>query len=154
MFRPAVLIMLVLVPFTSLAGEPTVADLGWLAGCWSSDGREAESGEQWMAPAGGTMLGVARTVRDSKTVAYEFLRIQEKDGTLVYVASPSGQSTTEFPLERITEDEVVFANPEHDFPQRIAYRRASDTSLLARIEGTVDGELRGIDFPMTRVACP
>ena len=40
-----------------LSAHADVADLQWLAGCWSQDGREAGSVEQWTAPAGGTMLG-------------------------------------------------------------------------------------------------
>jgi hypothetical protein len=49
-------------------------------------------------------------------------------------------------------DEVVFENPAHDFPQRIRYR-ASGAALQARIEGTMNGKTRGIDFPYTRTNC-
>jgi len=45
-----------------------------------------------MPPAGGTMLGVSRSVRDSKTVAFEFMRIIEQDdGGLVFIASRWGK---------------------------------------------------------------
>ena len=54
-----------------LAANPGVESLRWLAGCWSRTDAEAGSGEQWTAPAGGTMLGVSRTVRDGRTVEYE-----------------------------------------------------------------------------------
>ena len=101
----------------------TIADLAWLSGCWVSVGQEAGSGEQWMTPAGGTMLGVSRTVRDAKTVAFEFIRIAEQDdGGLVFMASPSGQSTASFPMLSLNAREVIFENPDHDFPQRIIYR--------------------------------
>jgi hypothetical protein len=49
-------------------------------------------------------------------------------------------------------DEVVFENGAHDFPQRIRYRRGGDM-LFARIEGTRDGKVRGVDYPYARVAC-
>ena len=35
-----------------------IAAAAWLAGCWSADGKDAGSAEQWMAPAGGSMLGL------------------------------------------------------------------------------------------------
>ena len=39
---------------------------------------------------GGAMLGVSRTVnKKGKTVAFEYLRIVERDGGLVYVAQPA-----------------------------------------------------------------
>jgi len=43
-------------------------------------------------------------------------RERRTDGKLAYIAHPSGQRTTAFPLLRISDSEVVFGNPEHDFP--------------------------------------
>ncbi len=107
-----------------------------------------------MPPAGGTMLGVNRMVRDSKTVAFEFMRIVEQDnGGIEFMASPSGQGTTSFLMVSVNDREVIFENPDHDFPQRIIYRLLSDEDLLGRIEGTIDGEERAVDFPMKRTEC-
>ena len=144
--------LIFLTPF--LSARAAVADLQWLAGCWSQDGREAGSVEQWTAPAGGTMLGMSRTVSGGKTVAFEYLRIvEQEDGWFGLIASPSGQETARFKMVGISENEVVFENKEHDFPQRIVYRLIGNGKLLGRIEGIVDGAERGADFPMTRTNC-
>jgi hypothetical protein len=136
------------------AGAASVDQLAWLSGCWASEGGEAGSGEQWMAPAGGTMLGTARTVKGGKTVAWEFVQIRALgDGRLAYVAKPHNQPEAAFPLLSLTENEVVFEAPEHDFPQRIIYRRQGSEGLQARIEGMSKGKLKGIDFPLRRTAC-
>jgi hypothetical protein len=136
------------------AEGPGVERLGWLAGCWSRTDAEAGSGEQWTAPRGGTMLGVSRTVRDGRTVEYEFVVIRAaQDGTLFYHAHPSGQASTEFRLARASDREVVFENPAHDFPQRVGYRLDPDDKLTAWIEGSRDGATRRIPFPMRRVSC-
>ena len=141
-------------PATSAQEPATVAALSWLAGCWASVGGEAGSGEQWTVPAGKTMLGTSRTVRNTKTVAYEFLQIRQTEaGEIEYVAKPSGQAEAAFLLVRLSEREVVFENPDHDFPQRIMYRLRAEGNLEARIEGTVNGEVRTVDFPMERVDC-
>lgn len=130
----------------------TAEQLRWLAGCWASDA--AGSGEVWLAPAGGMMLGIGRQVREGRVVSYEWLRIVETaDESLDYVAIPSGQAETRFRLADLGERQVAFANPDHDFPQRIRYRREAD-SLFARIEGERRGEVHAVDFPMTRAACP
>ena len=132
----------------------TIDDLAWLTGCWAAANQEAGSGEQWMSPAGGTMLGVNRSVRDGKTVAFEFIRIVEQDdGGLEFIASPSGQNTTSFTMSSLTDRDVIFENPDHDFPQRIIYRLMSDEDLLGRIEGTIDGTARAVDFPMKKIDC-
>jgi hypothetical protein len=148
-----VVCLLVLTAFASARADDTsLARLGWLAGCWSSESGEAGSGEYWMAPAGGTMLGIGRTVKQGRTVEHEFLQIRDVDGRIVYIATPSGQKTAQFAAARVGEREVVFENPEHDFPQRIIYR-LDGQKLHARIEGMRNGALRGIDFPMKRASC-
>jgi Domain of unknown function (DUF6265) len=131
----------------------TVSDLGWLAGCWASRDGEPGSQEQWMAPAGGTLLGMSRTVKNGRTVAWEFLQIRESEGGLAFVAKPSGQEEATFPLLRAGERELVFENPAHDFPQRVLYRLDEKGGLRARIEGVRNGSPLGIDFPMDRVDC-
>ena len=129
-------------------------DLAWMAGCWQSLAGEPGSGEHWSPPAGGTLIGSGRTIKDSKTVAHEFLVIKETDdGGLVYVAAPAAQTGTVFFLSLLREKEVIFENPQHDFPQRIMYRLHESGKLLARIEGIIEGKPKGLDFPMTPVAC-
>lgn len=130
------------------------APIAWLAGCWAQQGREAGSVEQWMAPAGGVMLGMARTLKGGRVVEFEFLQIRaDADGKLSYIAQPQGRPPTEFKLLRQGEAEALFENSTHDFPQRVGYRREAADRLVARIEGTMNGKERGIDFPMQRTAC-
>lgn len=140
---------------TAHAQADAFAPVAWLAGCWSPQGREAGSAEQWMAPAGGVMLGMARTLRNGRVVEFEFMQIRvDADGRLRFIAQPQGRPPTEFPLLRHGEAEAVFENPAHDFPQRVLYRREAADRLVARIEGLRNGQARGIDFPMQRSACP
>lgn len=136
------------------AAQPELEKIQWLAGCWKGENSEPGSGEQWMRAVGGTMLGMSRTVRQGRTVEFEFMELRYlPDGKFAFVAHPSGQRTTVFPLLRISDSEAVFENPEHDFPQRIVYAREGDSKLRARIEGVSNGAQRAIEFPMTRVSC-
>jgi hypothetical protein len=109
---------LLTVSIASQAGavESEIEKVAWLAGCWASDAAEPGSEERWMPLAGGTMLGVSRTIEQGKTVAFEFMEIRHlPDGRLAFVAHPSGQDTTVFTALRVSDTEVVFENPEHDF---------------------------------------
>ena len=107
-----------------------------------------------MRPRGGAMLGVSRTVRRDTVVEFEQLRIFDRAGKTVYAAAPSGQAPSEFETATTTDTSVTFENPTHDFPQRIIYRRRGADSLIARIEGLRGGQVRGVDFPYKRAACP
>ena len=133
--------------------KPTLDDLRWLSGCWDNGDTLRRYEEQWMKPAGTSLLGMSRTVANGKTVAYEFLQIrQEKTGDIFYMANPSGQEQAIFKLVKFETGELIFENPEHDFPQRIIYHLKGD-SLIARIEGMSKGKQRSSDFPMIRAKC-
>ncbi|MFG6430745.1 DUF6265 family protein [Roseateles sp. LYH14W] len=147
------LLLVACAPLATAQPDP-FAPIAWLAGCWAPQGREAGSAEQWMAPAGGLMLGMARTLKNGRVVEFEFMQIRAgTDGRLSFIAQPQGRPPTEFALLRQGEAEAVFENPAHDFPQRVIYRLAAPDRLVARIEGVANGKARGIDFPMQRSAC-
>ena len=139
---------------TALASaQNDVSQLGWLAGCWEmrpAPGLSIE--EQWTKPAGNTLLGMGRTIKGGKTVFTEFLRISVVNGRLTYTARIGTKGVTEFPLLRMTADEIVFENPTHDFPQRILYRK-NGPNIKARIEGVDKGKERHEDFLYTRAKC-
>lgn len=138
----------------SLSAAADISRLSWMSGCWAYDDAEPGSGEYWMPPVGGTMFAVSRSILDSRTVAFEYLRIEESaEGSLVLFASPSGQSPARFDMVSLSNNEVVFENPEHDFPQRIIYSLAQDSRLIGRIEGQSNGRPKSIEFPMSRIDC-
>jgi hypothetical protein len=128
--------------------------LDWLSGCWQRRNQTRVVDEQWMAPRGGTMLGMSRSVRGDTLVEFEQLRIYERKGRLVFAAAPSGQTPSEFESVSVTDSSVTFENATHDFPQRVLYRLVRPDSLHARIEGTVRGQARAVDFPYRRAVCP
>lgn len=131
---------------------PTIADVAWIAGCWDATRNGRHVAEHWMAPAGGTMMGVSRTTAGGKTTEWEFLIIRQGAQGLDYVAKPSGQPEATFTATRASANEVTFENPSHDFPKRIIYRREGD-ALTASIEGPMNGQHRRIDFPYKKSAC-
>ncbi|MDX2043244.1 MAG: DUF6265 family protein [Acidobacteriota bacterium] len=133
--------------------KTTLDDLAWLAGCWQDERGTRFREESWTKPKGGTMLGVGRQVRDGKTTEYEFMRIHEDKGEIYFTAKPSGQAETTFKLVSYADGKATFENPQHDFPTRVIYSKQSDGSLLARIEGVMNGQKRGIDFPFKRAKC-
>lgn len=147
-----------LITFLALLVSPALAadvdQLEWFSGCFTYSSPNATIEESWSKPAGGILLGYSRTIRGGKVVEYEFVRIAPgPDSRLTYFAHPSGQAPAAFALRSSTPTEVVFENLEHDFPQRIIYRKSSE-GLFARIEGTRNGQSRGRDIPMTRRSCP
>jgi hypothetical protein len=152
--RKTLMMLTACVAASGLQAAP-LDQLAWLAGCWTADGGEAGSGEQWTVQAGDSMMGMSRTLKGGKVANYEFMRITTaNDGAVIFHAQPSGQAGDSFTASTLTATEVVFENPGHDFPQRVIYRFEAPSRLRAAIEGTVQGKTKRIDFPMTRAACP
>lgn len=133
--------------------KPDMRVLAWISGCWENSQGISTVEERWTKLAGESMLGVSRTVKAGKTVAYEFIRIMKQGDDIYYVACPSGQKEAQFKLAKWSEHDATFENPDHDFPQRIVYRKMEDGSLHARIEGTSKGKERGVDFHFQRITC-
>ena len=152
-FLFAVVAIGVIAPAYSLgqSGETlSIATLTWIAGDWQSEpGGRAQVEEHWTKLAGGTMMGMSRTVAGEKTVEFEYLRIEQRADGIYYVAHPKARCPgTDFKLTRASTTEAVFENPQHDFPKRIIYRKTDD-GLTASIDG---GEgTKAMAFPMKRM---
>jgi hypothetical protein len=131
-------------------GPEGLALPAWMAGSWSGVDGEVASEELWTAPKGGVMLGLHRDVGPAGAAFFEYLRIEERPGGLVYVAQPMGREPTEFTAVETTARQVVFENLEHDFPQRIIYRLDEEQRLVARIEGERDGRMRSSEWRWRR----
>lgn len=136
-----------------LYAQSTINDVSWLSGCWQAVGGDAGSEEHWLTPAGGSMLGIARTVHGGKTVAYEYMRIHEEKNALIFTAKPSGKAEASFLLLSLDKQKVVFENLRPEFPQRVIYHLQENGNLLGRIEGRLQDLDKGINFPMHKVSC-
>lgn len=126
--------------------EATIDDMEWLAGAWVGARGTRSIEERWSPPLGGAMLGVSRTVSRGSMTAFEYLRIVERDGGLVYVAQPGGAPPTEFVLTELGSAVAVFVNPRHDHPQRIVYELSAEGSLSASIGFAKGGRLQRFEF--------
>lgn len=136
-----------LVAAASGAAEAPVALPGWMAGAWEekgADGRWAD--EFWTPPRGGIMIGAARIGRGERLGIFEHTRIVRRDdGTLAFIAQPRGAPPAEFPMVAADATMIEFANPAHDYPQRIRYWR-EEGRLKARISLFDGGKAQMWDY--------
>jgi hypothetical protein len=138
---------------TTVSSTP-IAAVRWLAGCLEARSPGQVIEEARLDVRAGTMLGMGRTTTNRGMVAYELTVIREQTGALVFEAHPSGQAPAVFRATAVSSDSVIFAAPEHDYPQLVGYRRLGADSVLAWIDGKIQGKRQRIEFPYRRVACP
>ena len=136
------------------AGIHRVAQLGWLAGCWTGEVQAGVFEECWTVPRGDSIQVSARIVSNGKTVFREFISVDDvPDGVIMTIQhfrarlEPEGDRAG-FRLVKLTDAGAIFENPQHDFPQRIAYLKQPDGSVIARIS-LLDGT-KAEDYPMRK----
>jgi hypothetical protein len=133
------------------AGAQTPELPSWMVGCWSGEVRGRSIHERWFASGGGSLVAVSTTVAAGADREFEFVRIVRQGERLAYVAQPGGRPPTTFTATRVGAADVVFENPQHDFPKRVGYQRSGD-ALLAWIDGG-DGSGPRQEFPLRRTTC-
>lgn len=121
------------------AATLTAEDFLFMSGSWQLDSKDGDRIEEhWTLPAGGSLIGMSRTLKKGKSVFFEFLRLEQSKDGVAYVAQPGGKPAVRFrctSLTRLTSKKAVFENPEHDFPTTITYEQVSDHELVATVSG-------------------
>lgn len=115
----------------AFSGHAQAVTPDWLVGCWETTDKASK--EVWVAETDGSLIGFSASAENAEIAFYELLHIQfSKAGAWTYTAYPSGQKRTVFTATQMTDDSITFANPAHDYPQQISYRREGD-QLFATI---------------------
>ena len=117
-----ILTALLLIPVLASGGETAQDSLNWLAGCWVTADKSSQ--EVWVDEGDDSLIGFAVALGAEEVVFYEVLSIRRNaDSVWTYSAHPSGQAPASFMAVESGQSSVVFANPNHDYPQEISYRR-------------------------------
>ena len=82
--------------------------------------------EVWSASEDGYYFGYNVVLKDGHAIFFEQMRIDPAP-LPVFNAYPSGEGPFPFAAVELSEVSVTFANPEHDFPQKIKYWRDGET---------------------------
>jgi hypothetical protein len=104
-----------------LAAADRVPMPEFMAGEWSQREGSRWTIESWsVSPE--RMFGTS-SERNQDVITRETLVIERKGDSLVLIAQPGEASPVIFPLASRDKTSIEFANPDHDYPQRIRYWR-------------------------------
>jgi hypothetical protein len=116
----------------------TANDLAWLAGSWKGTIEGGEWEVSYTSAEGGEIISANKELRGGRVAMIEFEHFRMVEGKLVMTPFPFGKrSDTSFTLTALDRDarKAVFANPDHDFPQEIAYHRSAEDRLVITVTG-------------------
>lgn len=129
-------------------------NLDWLNGDWKNTSDGTLINESWNIINDTLMQGESFTIEQGDTVSHETMQIKIEGNKMLFVPTVDNQNNGQPVVFTLTDSKnnlFVFKNPEHDFPQTIAYQKINNDSLCAYIEGTMKGKVARIDFSYKRV---
>ena len=142
------------------AGKPAhekqdkLKNLDWIVGNWEMTTPEGTVKESWSRETDSSLHGMGLfTAPAGDTLYSENISLVQNGDTLFYIPAVSNQNNGKpvpFKEMAFSTNEVAFENEGHDFPQRIIYKRTSDSTMTARIEGMQNGQARAEEFSYTR----
>lgn len=128
--------------------------LSWVLGNWYMDTPDGIFSEVWVKTNDSlyTGFGIMKTIKGDTAFSEQLKLVANTEG-IWYLPTVGDQNNGEevrFQAQSVTGDDVVFENPQHDFPQKIIYRKLSDSTMLASIEGMQNGKKRREEFSYKR----
>jgi hypothetical protein len=125
----------------------------WLIGKWETRSADGTLTETWKKANDSTYNGQSFFLKGKDTIHYETIVLQQIGEQLSYNANIRGQNQDKpvaFVLTETKENQLVFENPKHDYPQKISYTHVSKDSLVAEISGIQLGQPSSEKYIMLR----
>lgn len=131
------------------AHSQKAVSMSWLSGIWKIDTGRGFIVEKWKMLNDSTLNGRSLFVRSQgDSVLQESMELSLRKGQWTFTSTVQGQNNNQpvsFKVIFARGTEFISENPEHDFPQRIAYRRVKN-NLFASIEGRKNGKFGKQNF--------
>ena len=123
----------------------------WILGSWGRTGPQETISETWVRQNDSVYRGEGYFISGKDTFSAEKITLEQRGRQVFYIPEVKDQNKgITFAMTALAEDSMVFENPEHEFPQRISYRKVNTDSIVAEISGTINGQFNSERFPMGR----
>jgi len=131
-------------------------EVDWVIGTWEMPAPKGQAvfTEHWEKINDTTLSGQGAMVNSNGDTSFrEYLQLANINDTLWYIPTIADQnngSPVRFREKSLSENEVVFENAAHDFPQRIIYQRKGEKTIYARVEGMQNNSMRKEEFTFSK----
>lgn len=124
----------------------------WLIGTWENKLQRGSIYETWIKTNEKEYSGKSYVLKNNDTIVFETIRLVEENNQLFYIPNvkdQNGGKPVRFAAKTVSETQLLFENPKHDFPQVICYTKLGNDSLLAYIAKKDNKQKQ--TFPMKRI---
>ena len=120
--------------------------LDWIVGSWQ-DNVNVKQWEIWEKKENG-FFGRGMFIKNKDTSFFEEMTISLENDKLIFIATvKKNTNPVKFVATRSMPNQIVFENPQHDFPQYISYKYRSEEDML---QADVKGGEKGFTALMFR----
>ncbi len=154
--KKAILLFVTILLFASCQKSKQVSKIvgnDWLLGQWENKSDEGNLLEIWEKKNDSIYVGESYFIKGKDTLHSEKIELQQKGENLLYVSTIKGQNNDKpvtFIHNDTIEKQLVFENPKHDFPQKIAYSKITKDSIVIQISGIQQGKPSSERFSMKK----
>lgn len=155
--RTTRLLVQLLLTAAPLAAQKTenYKKLDFMAGCWHAiTGKDQTVEEMWSMPTETIMLGSTLYFTKGKATSWDFNYIQKTDSTIYLILGPHGETPDTFRIKVLTDEVAAWQRSGTKFPGVVMYRKASDGSMIGRLEAPPGVEQASVEVRFERAKCP
>lgn len=130
-----------------------IKKMDWLVGSWEQKLPDGIITEIWTKENDSTFSGKSYFIKTKDTIHLENIVLTQQKDELLYIPTVNGQNNDEpttFKMTSDVENTFSFENPAHDYPQKITYKKVSETNLVATISGKQQGKITEESYPMAK----
>lgn len=154
--KKVMLILVMALTFASCGKSKVVSKIvvaDWLLGNWENKSDDGDLLENWKKVNDSLYEGESYFIKGKDTLHFEKIQMKQKGEALFYITTIKGQNNDKpvtFIQNDTIEKQLVFENPKHDFPQKIAYSKITKDSIIIQISGIQQGKPSSERFSMKK----
>jgi hypothetical protein len=136
-----------------IAEKKELAEASWLIGSWRCNSKNGILVENWRIENDSLYAGSAYFVKGLDTLHQEKMRLFPEKNRLCYEATVQQQNNNQpilFHQDTSQQNMLTFTNPQHNYPQKIVYKKISADSIVVTISGTQEGKASSETYGMQR----
>lgn len=128
-------------------------ELSWLLGKWENKLGEGKIVENWNKTNDSVYTAESFFIKGKDTLHVEKIVLIQNNDDVFYIATVQGQNMNqpvEFKLNQENEGSFSFENPTHDYPQKIEYKKVTDSQMSATVSGKQEGKINSDTYILNK----
>ena len=144
--KKAFLILITILTFTSCKKSNETSKIvgaDWLLGKWENNSKDGNLSETCKKVNDSLYYGESYFIKGKDTLHLEQIELEQKDETLFYISTIKGQNNDKpvtYKHNSEIETQLVFENPNNEYPQKIGYSQITKDSIVIAITGIQQGK--------------